>query len=259
MNLFKGKRKSLRIFLNEIKLKALNKKFQEKRCFIIGNGPSLKLQNLDLLQDEYCFVNNWFTLNPSYKKMKSVFHFFGDPHFTTSNGFVDGFTDKIIKNQNAKVFTDEQYYPLIHSDENLNFKNTNLLSIDLEAKVWKGNFHADPLLPLCWGRSVVIDFCIPMAIHMGFTEIYLLGCDCDYSGGTFKDSYFYDLKDLPLEDQKNLEALQKRDPPSSFEETFEASYTTVKKFCDERGVKIFNATKGGKLEVFPRKNLEDLF
>jgi hypothetical protein len=36
-------------------------------------------------------------------------------------------------------------------------------------------------------------------------------------------------------------------------------YEKAKEVCDALGIKVFNATVGGKLEVFPRVNYKDLF
>ena len=38
----------------------------------------------------------------------------------------------------------------------------------------------------------------------------------------------------------------------------QVAYSKAKEYCDKRGVKIFNATRGGCLEVFPRIKLEDV-
>ena len=36
-------------------------------------------------------------------------------------------------------------------------------------------------------------------------------------------------------------------------------YICAKRFCDEHGIKIYNATRGGKLEVFPRVDFDEVF
>ena len=39
---------------------------------------------------------------------------------------------------------------------------------------------------------------------------------------------------------------------------FDAPFRMAKYICDENGIKIYNATRGGKLEVFPRVLLENI-
>jgi hypothetical protein len=46
--------------------------------------------------------------------------------------------------------------------------------------------------------------------------------------------------------------------PPSLDNQFLA-YSAAKKFADENGIKIYNATRGGKLEVFERVDFDSLF
>jgi len=39
----------------------------------------------------------------------------------------------------------------------------------------------------------------------------------------------------------------------------ERAYKTAKKYADRHGVKIYNATRGGNLEVFERVDFDTLF
>ena len=84
---------------------------------------------------------------------------------------------------------------------------------------------------------------------MGFNEVYLLGCDCDYS----KTHHFHGKDYSYMDDQvKQSLALDSRN-----EEMFQ-SYRIIKNAFEKDGRKIYNATVGGKLEVFVRKKLEDV-
>ena len=42
-------------------------------------------------------------------------------------------------------------------------------------------------------------------------------------------------------------------------EMFDQSYIAARRFAEKHGVKIYNATRGGKLEVFERVNFDKLF
>jgi len=75
---------------------------------------------------------------------------------------------------------------------------------------------------------------------MGFDKIYLIGCDCDYSG-------LHRFDGLPTENkiQENW--------PKLF------NLCKICKSVYERdGREIINATVGGKLEIFKRKKLEEM-
>ena len=78
---------------------------------------------------------------------------------------------------------------------------------------------------------------------MGFKEIYLLGVDCNYKGKL----HFY-----------NSDKLEKK-MINHNEDGMIKCYRSAKKYADEHGIKIFNATRGGALEVFPRVDFDSLF
>ena len=44
--------------LNDWKLQQLKNRYSGKRCFIIGSGPSMKIEYLDRLQNEFTFSAN---------------------------------------------------------------------------------------------------------------------------------------------------------------------------------------------------------
>ena len=75
---------------------------------------------------------------------------------------------------------------------------------------------------------------------MGFKEIYLLGCDTNYAGH---------VDETVPNNKKN-----KCEPAL----VMIHSYEVAKKYADSHGIKIINCTRGGMLEVFPRKTLEEV-
>ena len=93
---------------------------------------------------------------------------------------------------------------------------------------------------------------------MGFKEIYFIGVDHHFQisqnnkgeiivDNTVKD-YFSDKYN---EDKANLFI------PNTEKSTL--AYIALKDECDKRGIKVYNATRGGKLEVFPRVEFDTLF
>lgn len=80
------------------------------------------------------------------------------------------------------------------------------------------------------------------AVYMGIKELYLIGVDFNYS---LKNNHFY----------KNEIGIQ-----NIFDkENVYAGYLAAKQYADSHGIKIYNATRGGKLEVFPRVDFDSLF
>src|SRR5262245_5805286 len=46
---------------------------QQRRCFIVGNGPSILKQDLTLLRNEITFVTNWFILHDLYEQISPTY------------------------------------------------------------------------------------------------------------------------------------------------------------------------------------------
>src|SRR5699024_2762355 len=100
------------------------------------------------------------------------------------------------------------------------------------------------------GRSVT-HTALQLAIYMGFKIIYLVGADCNYS----KDNKSISSESYP---DKRMYDPKKVGIPPDIEYTFSA-YKVARKYAEKHGVKIYNATRGGMLEVFERVNLDSLF
>ena len=79
---------------------------------------------------------------------------------------------------------------------------------------------------------------------MGFSEIYLLGVDCNYKRGS-QNNYFYQEKE--------------KDNIDHDEERMIMAYQSARNYADFHGIKIYNATRGGMLEVFDRVDFDSLF
>ena len=65
--------------------KVFKNQFKGKRCFILGNGPSLNNVNFSDLKDEYVFCVNQINRRPDFKELHSNFHFWADPNFFDIN------------------------------------------------------------------------------------------------------------------------------------------------------------------------------
>ena len=83
---------------------------------------------------------------------------------------------------------------------------------------------------------------IQLATYMGFDEIYLLGADCTYMG---KQHHFIETG---VVDPGYKEASDR----------LFASYGEAKRYAEANGIKIYNATRGGCLELFERVDLDEI-
>ena len=106
--------------------------------------------------------------------------------------------------------------------------------------------------------KTVVFTAIQFAVYMGMKEIYLMGVDHHFhtsinSQGeivvdpTAKDYFSDDYN----RDRENLYI------PNTDLSTL--TYVAAKEYADTHGIEIYNATHGGKLEVFPRVDFDSLF
>ena len=96
-----------------------------------------------------------------------------------------------------------------------------------------------------YAGSTVTYACLQLAVYMGFKEIYLLGVD--FSSGDIKNSKY-----AHFHIEEELVAV-------CFKRQVGAAYISAKRYADQHGIKIYNATRGGELEVFTRVDFDTLF
>lgn len=99
------------------KLKSLKDKYKGKRCFIIGNGPSLNKCDLSLLEDEYTFGVNGIFYKTDEMGFKPTFYMVEDNHVVNDNlkrinqyecaykFFPSVYREKIVATSNTYFFT----------------------------------------------------------------------------------------------------------------------------------------------------------
>jgi hypothetical protein len=244
------------------RLRGFKDRYRGERCFLIGNGPSLIQHDIRKLVHEKTFVTNMFVLHGFAKELSPSFYCISDwVHWSKPGGFTpalrQGFRDlggsaffleydaKRVVNRTAELENRFVYY---------------LFQQEPRHAVWQGEFTADVRHPVIWGRTVMVDFCIPLACYMGFKDIYLIGNDYNWNidnSTVLERAYFYDIKH---DDRKLHESPAHHDTgrPEHIALVMK-SFEVVKKKVEASGHRVFNAGYGGRLEVFPRVNYDDLF
>jgi hypothetical protein len=79
---------------------------------------------------------------------------------------------------------------------------------------------------------------------MGYNEIYLLGADCNYSSDP-KNNYTEELR------TKYTNPCYKREEDNQMK-----AYFIAGEYANQHDIKIYNATRGGRLELFQRVDLD---
>ena len=252
----------------ENRIRELRNIYQGKRCFIIGNGPSLRIEDLDKLTNEITFAcNSIYAVYPHTTWRPSCYA------YTDAMGIRRLAEDKVLQwllDENYLFFTSyttktaflsceekdcsKIYYMKtingIHNDEE---GISALFSEECDKKVYTVG-------------SVLYTLC-QMAIFMGVNEIVLLGVDMNYS---VEKKYTGEILENDVIDHQEL--IQKEDmrysedilmyhgsPYMGYTDNQLAGFIAMKKCADKRGVRVYNATRGGKLEVFERVNFDSLF
>ncbi|OUO38217.1 glycosyltransferase [Flavonifractor sp. An306] len=227
------------------KICALKDRHKGERCFIVATGPSLSVKDVEMLKDEITFsVNGIFKMykNTSWRP---TYYALCDPYVYIDyikKGYIINL-DEFSKEENffpTRLKKELQKYNAGKKTIQIPFCYLNHLLSD---KAVKFHYSDDPV----WGyynMRTVACYCANLAQHMGFTEIYFLGTDCDY---ITNGQHFSDEKSPNLLEYNQLKKAQ---------ELLIDAFSFLKKEMDKRGIAVYNATRGGALEVFPRVELE---
>lgn len=217
-----------------------------KRCFIIGTGPSLSIDDLNLLKGEITFASNRIYELFDKTDWRPTYYVNQDHSLIKKNS-------DSIKDVNAIC----KFLPIDYKDV---FCGDEYLFFVLKHKDFypsQSPFSHNLYRFLAQGFTVTYG-AIQIAMYMGFKEIYLLGIDHNYEvtrdskGNVIRknisNSTNYARGITEYTDFANLPRV---------EETTIA-YETAEKISKKRGVRIYNVTRGGKLEAFERKKLEEV-
>ena len=239
---------------NRGRLLALQNTHVGETCFVIGNGPSLQAADLDMLKRNHIFClaskgiytifdqtdwrpDVWGVSDLDYLKVKQddINRLYGFPKLVCAQAYI----------KNGILIRDAIYYPFIQAERTPAFFNQ-----DIQKGV---HFY-----------GTITGKLINVAVYMGFKEIYLLGCDhtcpirTDENGRKVLDTSkplhfsndYYENEEQQQKVYQNITDLE-----SSMKYVTD-SFRGIKYACDLLGVKIFNATRGGELEVFPRVDMD---
>lgn len=236
---------------NEKRLLSFKNKHKGERCFLIGNSPSLLLSDLELLKHETCFACNMIYQLYSKVQWRPTYHCIVDIVYTSS------MAQEIADNNFVTLFTHNTAYKA------MTVKPQNLVSVNLVSQD-KYQVRGNMLAYYVPAKATVMTFMLELAMFMGFKDIYLLGVD---NTNSFADGHFSDDYVMPKVDEKNLNRARRtlNKPDLTLFELGEyrrtraaAAYETIRNYAIMRHINIYNATRGGELEVFKRIELENI-
>ena len=233
---------------NLAKWTKLRNERNRERVFIIGNGPSLTLEDLNLLHlnNEACFAFNKIYLAFEESDFRPTYYMVEDTLVAKNNArkidALHGF---------PKFYPEHLLRTLMMSNDVLIF-GQNLPNANYEMATEPSSEPTD----FGWGSTVTCT-AIQAAIYLGFSKIHLLGVDFNFewSGEKVSEKNVLIGQGETNHFHKDYRpAGEKWNAPKM--DITESHYILLQEFAARIGVEIINSTRGGKLEVFPRVSLE---
>lgn len=222
-------------------LAALKDVHPGQRCFIIGNGPSLKKTDLSCLKGEFTFGMNRFYL--LFEELG-----FHTTYFLSINSLVIEQCAEDIRRLPMPRFVSWRSRGLIQPAGGLAFLHTT----------YTGSKFATDARGRLWEGATVTYVALQLAYHMGFEQAILIGVDHSFvtqgkpnstvvsqgddqnhfSAGYFGKGFRWQLPDL---------------------ETSERAYRMARRAYEQAGRQVLDATVDGKLTVFQKTDYSALF
>jgi hypothetical protein len=223
-------------------IRLLHDRRSGERCFILGNGPSLRQTDLKLLRNEATFG-----LNRIYMLFDEIG--FSTTYYVAINTLViEQFADEIKKLTMPKFITWRGRHWMA-DDEKAIFLDTDYtlpatFATDASGRIFEG--------------STVTYVALQLAYYLGFQEVILVGVDHHFS----------------TQGPANVTVVSQGDDPDHFSpgyfakgfrwqlpdlEASENAYRLALEAFQGAGRRVVDATIGGNLQVFPKVDYSSLF
>lgn len=236
---------------NDIKIKALKNKHKGQRCFIVGSGPSLKVDDLYKLKDEVTFACNKIYLAFGDTSWRPTYYSVYDVLVAENNrSEIDALNLVKIFGQSVKPYFD---------------KNSAIWIRELGQPQVNGEYHcrfSTNCLKGANGGWTVIYLQMQLAFYMGIREIYLVGVDFSFDIPKTIGETCASGEVLKHQGEINHFHPEYRKPNETWTmpllELQHRAFTEAKIEIEKRGGKIFNASRKTALDVFPVVNFDDV-
>lgn len=214
-------------------------------CWIVGNGPSLNTMDLSVLQGRVTIGMNCIYLG---------FEHFGfvPTYYTVEDNFVAEDNAETINALTGmtKFIPEDLTYCLDINDD--------CCPVNFQRHYKPYPQFSDDCAEVVWWGSTVTYLSMQLAFYMGCEPINLIGVDFDYK--------------VPDWAENQEEITSRTDDVNHFHPAYFGegkrwhhprldrvlpSYVKAREFFDEQGREIYNATAGGKLETFLRRDFAE--
>ncbi len=213
-----------------------------ERCFIIGNGPSLKNTDLSKLKNEYTFgMNRIYLLFPELG--------FNSTYFVSINDLV---IEQCVEEIAALPIPK---YIAWHSNRHFQRFPEDMVFL---YSTYTGPQFAYDMTRRIWEGATVTNIALQLAFYMGFELVILIGVDHNFtSKGDANKTVVSDGDDPNHFDPRYFGKGFRWQLPDL--ETSEVGYAMAREAYEKAGREVLDATVGGKLTIFPKADYESLF
>lgn len=229
-----------------------------ERCFVLGNGPSVRAVDLSRLKGETIIsVSNGY-LHRDYSEIRPKYHCVPQTHPPmTDDDVARWFGEMDAELGSATLFLNETENQLVCSRKLFERRDVRYLDMRADFDQLSDRQILDLTKPIPRVQSVPVMVLI-VAMYLGFKEIYLLGVDHDhFINGTYE--YAFELKAQRGKDDSvssNGEIVISRYDDFQSLARLWRQYRVLREIAAKNDVKIFNATPGGVLDEFQRVDLD---
>ena len=226
-------------------------KYEKRRCFIIGNGPSLNQLDLSLLKNDITIAMNRFDQHPILGAWQPNFLCMFDPAASFARPDLREQMKTVLKGVTPRdgFFFHISNKPIIESfgigSHKVFFAKTNL-DVKLLTNTDREWDLTGPV-PGGWSTSVLA---LILAMYLGCKEIYMVGMDHNWLADKTYCTHFYQYQEE--EHQTYVEMME-------YVLKVFKGYEVIKKYACQRDIRILNATPDSYLDVFPRVKYETVF
>ncbi len=227
---------------NKKRLEAWRNRYWGERCFVVGNGPSLRDTDLSKLKNEFTFG------------MNRIYLAFQDYDFITS--CLVSVNDLVLEQCHQDIRMLELPKFLTWRSRRFFEASESTLFLDTDYTLPE-SFNCDATGRLFEGFTVTF-VCLQLAYFIGFKQTILIGVDHNFVSQGPANTVVTSVGDDPNHFSPDYFGKGFRWQLPDLEGS-ERAYQMAKDVYQESDREILDATVGGKLTVFPKVNYESLF
>ena len=222
-----------------------------ERCFIIGNGPSLKHTDLPLLKNEFTFgMNRIYLMFPELG--------FSTTYYLSINSLVIEQCAEDILNLQIPRFLSWRSRDFIKNAITLDGELPANPPLSFLHTTYTGQKFAHDARDRLWEGATVTYVAMQLAFHMGFKQVILIGVDHNFTTTGKPNTTIISTGDDPDHFDKEYfgKGFRWQLPDLA---TSEIAYRKALENYLSANREILDATVGGKLSIFPKVTYESLF